>query len=274
VVAAALDGLSWSPDRGTAGTTYRAAKAEWDKCAEIGAPRRDSSSPPSRWARTCWSSITSTAPSPVRAWPCRNGRSPSIAAGLMGVFEVHGSGARGAGETTLIGVVQVRSNTQLRVLALSIVVSLCLVASACGSSTTPSSSTPATSAAPTTLHLPDGQAVDVGGTWNVSNGDSFYLKSYRGEHLALIVVTMKNISSASQNADPSSWSLADSSGKTYAPLTGATVSMSGNSSLAATTLGPGESASGFVSFSVPKPGKFTLIFTSGSSTASWDISVS
>ena len=50
--------------------------------------------------------------------------------------------------------------------------------------------------------------------------------------------------------------------------------MSGHDSLAAKTISPGGSASGLVSFYVPKPGKFTLIFTNGSSTASWDISVS
>jgi Domain of unknown function (DUF4352) len=170
----------------------------------------------------------------------------------------------------------------MRILAVSIVISFCLMASACGSSTTPSSSTPKTtsssstpktSAATTSLHLPQGQAASVGGIWNVSIGDSSYLSTSRGEHLAVVVVTMKNVSAASQNEDPSSWSLADSSGKTYAP-TGLTVSMSGNDSLTTKTISPGESASGLVSFYVPKPGKFTLIFTNGSSTASWDISVS
>jgi len=183
----------------------------------------------------------------------------------------------------LIGVIQVRSSTQMRVLAVSIVVSFCLMVSACGSSTTsssstprttPSSSTPTTSAATTSLHLPQGQVASVGGIWNVSIGDSFYLSTVREEHFAVVVVTMENVSSASQSEDPSSWSLADSSGESYAPPTGATVSISGHDSLAAKTISSGGSASGLVSFSVPMPGEFTLIFTNGSSTASWDISVS
>ena len=129
------------------------------------------------------------------------------------------------GEAALIGVIQVRSSTQMRVLAVSIVVSFCLMVSACGSSTTsssstpkttPSSSTPKTSAATTSLHLPQGQVASVGGIWNVSIGDSFYVSSVREEHFAVVVVTMKNVSSASQSEDPSSWS--SSVGSSVRPL--------------------------------------------------------
>ena len=36
--AGALDRLAWKPDRGAAGAAYWAAKGEWGKCVEIGAP--------------------------------------------------------------------------------------------------------------------------------------------------------------------------------------------------------------------------------------------
>lgn len=173
-----------------------------------------------------------------------------------------------------------RSGTQVRVLGVSIVLSVCLMVIGCGGPTTatkPSSSpsgTSTTSGTTTSLHLPQNQVANMGGTWKVAAGPSFYLTSARQEHIAADLVKVTNTSSASQNVDPSNWTLTDSGGKTYDAMTGATLSVSGHDSLAAGSLAPGQSASGLVAFLVPASGRFTVVLTSGSSTASWDITVS
>jgi len=174
-----------------------------------------------------------------------------------------------------------RSGTQVRVLGTSIVLCVCLVVIGCGGPTSAaksSSSSPAgnstTSGTTTSLHLAENQAANVGGIWKVAAGPSFYFTSARQEHIAAVLVKVTNASSASQKVDPSNWTLTDSSGKTYDAMTGATLSVSGHDSLAAGSLAPGQSASGLVAFLVPASGRFTVVLTSGSSTASWDITVS
>lgn len=134
--------------------------------------------------------------------------------------------------------------------------------------------TPTTSTPGTALHLQPGQPADVGGTWHISIGDTFYTTSYGGEHDAVILVSMTNTSSTSQSEDPSNWTLADASGKTYQQPSGASLSMSGQNSLSARTVNPSETATGWVFFPIPKSGAYTLVFTYGTSTASWDLSIS
>jgi Domain of unknown function (DUF4352) len=160
------------------------------------------------------------------------------------------------------------------------VLSSLVLLTACGGTTPSSGNTTATPTTPPTqaptptptplTHLQQGQAANVGATWKISVGDTFLLTSSRGEHFAVVTVGMTNISSTSQSEDPSQdWSLVDAKGNTYNQCSG---TVSGQ--LSSGSVEPEVTVSGAICFAVQAGGRFTLAFSSGSLTASWDISVS